>query len=196
MAVGRLVEKKGFRYLLEACHLLQQQGMEFRCRIIGTGDQEEQLSSQIQTLELGRHVSLVGARSHQAVMDELRGCRLAVLPCIVGRDGNRDALPTVLLEAMALSKPVVSTDLQGVDEIVDDSENGFLVPQRDSSSLARAIGKLLSDRRLSRALGKAGREKAERLFDLRRNVAQLREFISLSSHSVSGQLEATAERCV
>ena len=196
VAVGRLVEKKGFRYLLEACHFLHQQGMEFRCRIIGTGDQEEQLLNQIEDLELGRLVSLLGARSHQAVMEELARCRLAVLPCIVGKDGNRDALPTVLLEAMALRKPVVSTDLQGVNEIVDDSETGFLVPQRDSTSLARAIAKLLSDRRLARALGKTGREKAERLFDLSRNVAQLRELISLSSQSVAGKLRTTTERCV
>ena len=130
------------------------------------------------------------------MIEELAGCRLAVLPCIVGKDGNRDALPTVLLEAMALGKPVVSTDLQGVTEIVDDGETGILVPQRDSTSLAGAIAKLLSDRRLARALGKAGREKAERLFDLSRNVAQLRELISESSYSVSGELRATAERCV
>ena len=196
VAVGRLVEKKGFRYLLEACHLLRRKGMEFRCRIIGTGDQEEQLLKQIEDLKLGHFVSLAGARSHQAVIEELAGCRLAVLPCIVGKDGNRDALPTVLLEAMALGKPVVSTDLQGVTEIVDDGETGILVPQRDSTSLAGAIAKLLSDRRLARALGKAGREKAERLFDLSRNVAQLRELISESSYSVSGELRATAERCV
>ena len=196
VAVGRLVEKKGFRYLLEACHFMHQKGIEFRCRIIGTGDQEAPLAKQIEDLELSHLVSLAGARSHQAVIEELAGCRLAVLPCIVGKDGNRDALPTVLLEAMAVGKPVVSTDLQGVTEIVDDGETGFLVPQRDSTSLAGAIAKLLSDRRLARALGKAGREKAERLFDLSRNVAQLRECISVSSHSVSKKLRTTAERCV
>ena len=195
-AVGRLVEKKGFRYLLEACHLLHQQGMEFRCRIIGTGDQTEPLLKQIEDLGLGPLVSLVGARSHQAVMEELGACRLAVLPCVVGRDGNRDALPTVLLEAMALGKPVVSTDLPGIHEIVDHGATGFLVPQRDGVSLGRAMARLLSDRQLSRALGKAGRKKAEQLFDLSRNVAQLRELISPSSQPLSTKPRATAERCV
>ena len=143
VGVGRLVEKKGFSYLLEACRLLLDRGIDFRCRIVGTGDHKQRLLNQIDKLELGETVSLVGARSHEGVMEQLGRCRLAVLPCVVGEDGNRDALPTVLLEAMALGKPVVSTDLQGVDEIVEDGKTGFSVPQRDSASLAEAMEKLL-----------------------------------------------------
>ncbi len=196
VGVGRLVEKKGFSFLLEACSLLRDRGTEFRCRIVGGGHQKQKLLNQIDQLELGGTVSLVGARSHQGVMEQLGRCRLAVLPCIVGEDGNRDALPTVLLEAMAMGKPVVSTDLEGIDEIVEDGKTGLLVPQRDRASLAEALEKLLSDRPLAISLGKRGREKAERLFDLRHNVGLLRGLISSSLAPSSRKLTSAVEKCV
>lgn len=95
------------------------------------------------------------------------------LPCIVGEEGNRDALPTVLLEALALGRPVVSTDLPGVTEIVDDGKNGLLVPQRDAAALAAAMERLISDGKLHSTLGRAGRGKAERCFNLSGNVSEL-----------------------
>ncbi len=174
LSVGRLVEKKGFPYLVEACRLLRDQGYHFRCTIIGTGSKEKELTDLIERLELGDTVSLMGAQSQEAVMETIKQSILMILPCIIGEDGNRDALPTVLLEAMALGRSVVSTDLPGVTEIVDDGETGLLVPQRDSVSLAKAVGQLLTDSDLRKAFGQAGRRKAERLFSLTRNVAKLK----------------------
>ncbi len=107
-------------------------------------------------------------------METIKQSTLMILPCIIGEDGNRDALPTVLLEAMALGRSVVSTDLPGVTEIVDDGETGLLVPPRDSVSLAKAVSQLLTDSDLRKAFGQAGRRKAERLFSLSRNVAKLK----------------------
>ncbi|MFQ5740170.1 MAG: glycosyltransferase family 4 protein [Acidobacteriota bacterium] len=173
LSVGRLVEKKGFPYLLEACGLLKERGHRFRCLIIGTGAKEKELHDQIGKLELADRVELGGPRSHESVIEAISQCDLMVLPCIVGEDGNRDALPTVLLEAIALGRPVVSTDLAGVTEIVDHGQSGLLVPQRDGVALAGAIQQLLSDPELRSALGSSGRRKAERLFDLTRNVGEL-----------------------
>lgn len=173
VSVGRLVEKKGFPFLIEACRLLKDRGRRFRCVIIGTGEREKQLRDMIASLELSDTVSLWGAQSHEAVVETIAAYSIMVLPCIVGEDGNRDALPTVLLEAMALGRPVVSTDLEGVTEIVDHGETGFLAPQRDSAALAEAIDRLLLDPRLRESFGRAGREKAERVFSLRRNVSEL-----------------------
>ncbi len=175
LSVGRLVEKKGFPYLVEACRLLKDQGHHFRCTIIGTGREQNELNTLIERLELGDTVSLMGAQSQEAVMETIKQSTLMVLPCIIGEDGNRDALPTVLLEAMALGRSVVSTDLPGVTEIVTDGETGLLVPRRDSVSLAKAVGQLLTDSDLRKAFGQAGRRKAERLFSLSRNVAKLKE---------------------
>lgn len=175
VSVGRLVEKKGFPYLIEACRLLRDRGRTFCCLIIGSGERERQLRELIARLELTGVVRLCGAQSHESVVETIGAGDIMALPCIVGEDGNRDALPTVLLEAMALGRPVVSTDLEGVTEIVDHEQTGLLVPQRQSAPLAEAIDRLLRDPGLRERFGCAGRRKAEHLFSLRRNVGELAE---------------------
>ena len=173
VSVGRLVEKKGFPYLIEACRLLKDRGRDFRCTIIGGGDKEQPLRQQVAELGLTDIVSLTGPLSSDAVMAAItRGVMLA-LPCIVGEDGNQDALPTVMIEAMALGRPVVSSDLSGVTEIVDHGETGLIAPQRDSLGLAEAMDRLLGDPELQAACGRAGRRKAERLFNLRTSAGQV-----------------------
>jgi len=175
VSVGRLVEKKGFPYLIEACALLRDRGRVFHCSIIGGGPMEAQLRALIAARGLADCVSLEGARPQEAVIDAIRGSLVMVLPCLVGEDGNRDALPTVLLEAMAMARPVVSTDLEGVTEIVDHGETGLLVPQRNSAALAEAIEALIASQRMRAACGRKARNKAERLFDLRRNTGAIAE---------------------
>ena len=173
ISVGRLVEKKGFPFLIEACRLLKDRGRRLRCTIIGGGDHEQQLRELIAALDLHDTVSLTGPLSDHAVMDAITRGVMFVLPCVVGEDGNQDALPTVMLEAMALGRPVVSSDLAGVTEIVDHGETGLIAPQLDSRGLADAMDRLLGDTELQTACGRAGRRKAERLFNLRMSVGQL-----------------------
>jgi glycosyltransferase involved in cell wall biosynthesis len=96
-------------------------------------------------------------------------------PCVVGADGNRDGLPTVLLEAMALGTPCVSTDVTGIPEVIRDGETGLMVPQRDPSALAAAIGLLLEEPDLRVRLADMARPLVEAEFDVNRNAAQLRE---------------------
>jgi glycosyltransferase involved in cell wall biosynthesis len=95
------------------------------------------------------------------------------MPSVADRDGNRDALPTVLLEAFASGTSVVASRLTGIPEIVDDGENGFLVAPGDAGALADAIERLLTSAELRRRFGESAREKAERSFDLRANAAEL-----------------------
>jgi glycosyltransferase involved in cell wall biosynthesis len=173
VSVGRLVEKKGFPYLIEACRVLRDRGQRFQCAIIGAGDRERELRRMITELDVESNVELLGALSHDAVLHAIARSSVVTLPCVVGDDGNRDALPTVLLEAMALARPAVSTNLEGITEIVDHGETGFLVPQRDSLALADSLQRLLADADLRRRFGAAARHKAERVFDLSRNVARL-----------------------
>jgi colanic acid/amylovoran biosynthesis glycosyltransferase len=173
VSVGRLVEKKGFPYLVQACRLLKDRGRSFRCLIVGSGDREQEITELIGQLDLDSEIELAGALPHEAVVAAIRQGTVMALPCIVGEDGNRDALPTVLLEAMALGRPVVSTDLPGVTEIVDHEINGLLCPQRDPSGLADALMRVLCEPGLAVSLGRAARAKAEDQFSLTHNVAEL-----------------------
>ena len=106
-----------------------------------------------------------------------------VAPCVVGADGNRDGLPTVLIEAMALGVPVVATDVTGIPELVQDDRTGLLVPQRDPEAIARAVGRLLDDRAEAAALARAARATVEAEFDLRRNVGRLRSLLEEAAGS-------------
>jgi glycosyltransferase involved in cell wall biosynthesis len=174
VAVGRLVEKKGFADLIEACALLAGQGRHFSCQIVGTGPLESHLRARIGQLGLQANVELVGPRSESEVMKLIQGAAVLTLPCVIGMDGDRDGLPTVLLEAMALGTPCVSTDVTGIPEVVRDGETGLMVPQHEPAALAEAIERLLGDSRLRVQLAGQARRLIEAEFDLRRNAARLR----------------------
>ncbi len=173
LAVGRFVEKKGFPTLIEACGVLGRRGVPFTCDLIGAGDQQVLLEDLIANRGLGNRVRVWGALPLEQVAVEMRAASLVVLPCIVAADGNMDALPTVLLEAMASGIPTVSTALSGIPEIVVDGETGYLVEPGNSAALAGAMEKILRDPESGARLGRAGRRRAEELFDLRANVARL-----------------------
>ncbi len=174
VSVGRLVEKKGFRVLLEACRLLRERGYEFHCEIIGGGPEEHLLQTHILTEGLQDTVTLVGLLATEEVAERLRDATVVVLPCVPASDGNIDALPTVLLEAMATARPVVSTRMSGIPEIVVDGETGLLVSPGDAQALADSLATVLDHPADADAMGRAGRRRAERLFDLFENVAELR----------------------
>jgi colanic acid/amylovoran biosynthesis glycosyltransferase len=107
-------------------------------------------------------------------------------PCVVGGDGNRDGLPTVLLEAMALGTPCVSTDVTGIPEVLRDGETGLMVPQHDPAALADAIERLLADPELRVGLAGRARRLVEAEFDVRRNAALLRETFE-AAHAVTAR---------
>jgi len=174
LGVGRLVEKKGFTVLVEACRLLRERGYDFRCEIIGDGSEGPALRQQIESGRLEGIVALRGVLSTEQVAEALRAATVVALPALVARDGNVDALPTVLLEAMATERPVVSTSISGIPEIVVDGETGLLAPPGDPPALAAALAALIDQPARAAEMGRAGRRRAERLFDLRTNVAELR----------------------
>jgi colanic acid/amylovoran biosynthesis glycosyltransferase len=173
LAVGRLVEKKGFAVLVEACALLRDRGQDFDCRIIGDGPLQGALQAQIEALNLAGKVTLAGPMPQERLAAELGTAAIAALPCIITPDGDRDGLPTVLLEAMGKGIPVVTTTVTGGPEIVVEGETGLLCNPGDPVALADALEALLTDPMRARAMGAAGRLRAERLFDLTTNVAQL-----------------------
>lgn len=174
VAVGRLVEKKGFGDLVDACALLARQGVAFDCQIVGSGDQEADLKDRIERHRLGEHVTLLGPRSQREIITLLQNASVFAAPCVIGQDGNRDGLPTVLLESMALGTPCISTDVTGIPEILINGETGLMTPQHDSFALAEAIKLLLDDSNLRVRLAQNARRLIEREFDIHRNATLLR----------------------
>jgi len=173
-----LVEKKGFDHLIHACSILKNRGLDFCCEIIGKGALRESLNTLIANLDIADRVKLVGPRPQDGVLDAYKKAAIFALPCVIGSDGNRDGLPTVLLEAMATGLPPVSTSLTGVPEIIDHDENGLLVEPGDPVALADALLGLLQDRSLRSEMGIAARRKVEREFDVRQNVATLHRWLA------------------
>jgi len=183
VAVGRLVEKKGFQYLIDACEILHQRNRKFRCEIIGDGPQQAVLAQQICDADLQRNVKLTGAKPQEQLIDYMKQATAVVLPCVVSSSGDRDGLPTVLLEGMATGLPVISTRVAGVPEIVDHGETGLLVSPENSLELANAMERVLDDPTHCDVMGEAARRKSEHLFDLGKNVATLAGYFA---HSIVG----------
>ena len=129
-------------------------------------------------LDLEKCVRFRGGLPYDQVLDEYQASDLLVLPAVIAESGRRDITPNVLLEAMAMKLPVVSTRLVAVPEIVEDGVSGLLVPPGDESALAGALARLLDDPELRRRFGEEGRRKVEADFDSRRNARRLAELIA------------------
>lgn len=170
-AVGRLVEKKGLGDLLEAVALLRARGREVQVQLVGTGALAEVLAEQVRRLGLTDVVTLRGALPQGEVRAVVQEAAVFAAPCVVGADGNRDGLPTVLLEAMALGTPCVATPVTGIPEVIVDGVSGLLVPEHDPAALARALARLLDDGELREDLAVAARVRVAADFDTRRQAA-------------------------
>jgi glycosyltransferase involved in cell wall biosynthesis len=173
LAVGQLKEKKGFRHLITACAALRERGHDVDCRIVGEGPDREPLQALIRGHGLDDVVDLLGALPHQDVIAEYRAASLFTLPCVVSANGDRDGLPNVILEAMAMQLPVVSSRLSGIPEAVIDGETGILVSPEDPDALADALEQLLVDPSLRADMGRRGRQTVVERFDVTTNVREL-----------------------
>lgn len=174
LSVGRLVEKKGFPVLIEACRILKDRGYRFQCQIIGgPGPCARQVASLIHELALEDTVALRPATTQEELREVYRQATLFVLPCQIADNNDRDGIPNVLVEAMASGLPVISTNISGIPELIEHGVNGLLTPQKDAHALAGAIAQLLDAPALRRELGDAAREKVRRSFDAESNIQAL-----------------------
>lgn len=173
LSIGRYRKKKGFATLIEACGILRKEGYVFRCAIVGYGPDHHLLEQQIHREGLANYVTLTGKLNHTAVLALYRRATAFALPCRIDADGDRDGIPNVLLEAMAVQLPIVSTSVSAIPELIQDQQNGLLVAPDDPTSLAAAIQQLLDDATLCTQLGAAGRRHVSRRFDVDTNVATL-----------------------
>jgi len=173
LSVGRLVAKKGHRYLIEALAQLRRRGYDFEAAVVGEGPERPALTRLIDEHGLSAQVRLLGAVAQQAVRQLYAESDVFVLPCIVARDGDRDGIPVSLMEAMASGLPVVSTYCSAIPELVTHGREGLLVEQGDVDGLSAAVGRLLTEATARERLGQAGRERVLREFDVRRNAGEL-----------------------
>ncbi len=171
ISVGRFCEKKGLPYLIQACALLKEQNRRFQCRIIGYGELRDELSALIAHLGLENCVSLEGPFTQDQVLEVYGQADAFVLPCLVTDNGDRDGIPNVLLEAMSMGIPVISTGISGIGELIRHASNGLLVPERDAEAIAAAIVLLLDYPRLAAQLAASGREKVLGQFELRQSAS-------------------------
>lgn len=174
IAVGRLIEKKGFVHLIRAVGRLHAGRRPVRCWIAGDGPEAERLLDEAAQLGLGEAVKLLGPLRQHEVRQLMQRATCFALPCVRAIDGNIDALPTVLLEAQASGCPAVSTRLSGITEIIEHERSGLLVEPGDDQALAQAIGRILDDSALAERLAVGGRQRAIERFDADRNGLCLR----------------------
>jgi glycosyltransferase involved in cell wall biosynthesis len=177
LSTGRLVAFKGFEYLIEACEQLRQRNIAFHCEIIGDGPLRGKLQQHITDLRLGDLVTLSGALPQDCVLERLRGCDIFALACTTADNGASDVFPTVILEAMASARPVVSTMLAGIPESVVDKETGLLVPAGESWLFADALETLCRDVELRARYGATGRARVEQHFQVKTTVEPLIELL-------------------
>ena len=181
VSVGRLVTFKGFEDLIDACAELQRRGADFICEIIGDGPLREMLQAKIERLDLSSRVHLLGSLSQNGVLETLQAADLFALASTTDAQGATDIFPTVILEAMASARPVVSTRLAGIPELVLDGDTGILVSPGDASALTEALQRLVYDREVRLRYGRAGRARIEQHFQIENTVAPLLKLLEAAT---------------
>lgn len=171
---GRLVEKKGFRQLLDACALLVERGVNFQATIAGSGPQEAELRQRISHLGLASVVTITGEPLLQEKIPEFMSQGdIYCLPCVWASDNDVDGLPQMLMEAMACGLPAVSTNLVGIPDLVEHEKTGLLAEPEDIVGLANCLQRLIEDKTLTKTLALAGRARVIEVFDLSRCLDSL-----------------------
>jgi len=209
IAVGRLVEKKGYSYLIRACALLHQRGCRYTLAIYGSGPQRDELAELIDTFGLGDMVQMQGARRQEELIAIYREADLFVLSPHVLENGDRDGIPNVLMEAMSVGLPVVATDVSGIPELIEHDRSGLLVPPCDEVALADALERLLDPLHgpvLRARLGADGRKRVIEHFDATLHLRRMVELLDTGGTRVAsvpsppmgptgqGQLQVEGER--
>ncbi len=164
LALGRFVEKKGYAYLIKACKILRDSDFPFLLTLAGDGSGRGRLERLARRSDLDHQISFLGFVSHDRVPHLFREADVFIMPSIVARSGDRDGIPTVVIEALDHGVPVVASDVSGISEVIEDGETGFLVPEKNPDAIARAIARVCRDRDQAIETANRGRERVRRQF--------------------------------
>lgn len=173
LSVGRLVEKKGYKYAIESVAELVNQNYEVEYHIVGTGEQGDYLREQVRHHGIEDYVSFLGHVSDETLQKELHEAELFILPCVIASNGDRDVAPVALKEAMATQTACISTSISAIPELITDGHDGILVDPNDTAALVDALASLLEDPNRRKEIAAKGRETVENKFDISQTVDKL-----------------------
>ncbi len=173
LTVSRMVEKKGLLYALDAVEIVSKDIPNLEYHIVGSGELKSELVRKVEALGLKDTVSFLDNVSDQRLITEFDEARCFLLPCVIASSGDRDGIPVVLMEAMAMKTPVVSTTVSGIPELVDHEQNGLLTEPRDAQATADAILSLLDDESDWDAYAKNARQKVVQEFNIETEAQKL-----------------------
>lgn len=178
LAVGRLVPKKGFQVLLDACGRLVERRLDFECELIGDGPEREALLRRIRERSLTDRVRLLGWLPETELRERFERASVLAVPSVVAPDGDRDNVPNVLVEGLLMEVPVVASALPAIDEVLSPEGLGLLVPPGDPEALSAALHEVCTREELASGLCERARSYAESRFDLRRSSERLKELFA------------------
>lgn len=179
LCIGTLHEVKGQTYLIDACRRLKEQGINFVCHFAGDGPDLDKLQKQAAQAGLTEALRFHGRLKREAIVALLHKADVVVAPSVPTRDGRREGIPVVLMEAMGSTVPVISTRLSGIPELVEHGKSGLLTEPGDVEALAAALARLYHEPDLRQRFGQAGRAKVTGEFDLTINAAQLAHYFGM-----------------
>jgi len=175
LTISRFVEKKGLTYALEAVSIAAEEIPDIEYHIIGSGELETQLLEKIDQLGIEKNVEFLDNVTDQRLVAELDEARGFLLPCVITESGNRDGIPVVLMEAMAMKTPPVSTTVSGIPELIDHEQNGLLTEPRNPEATADALVRLLQNDSEWHVYSEAAREKVCADFNIKTEANKLEE---------------------
>lgn len=178
LTVARLVEKKGHEFAIRAVAELLDEGHEINYYIVGKGDRRSYLEKEVKKVGIEESVYFLGHVPDSRLRDELGRASIFLLPCVVASDGDRDAMPVVLKEAMASKTVCVSTTVSAIPELITDGQDGLLVEPRNPDALANAIGELLNNKKQRDKLAESGYRTVHENFDITESVDRLESIFS------------------
>jgi colanic acid/amylovoran biosynthesis glycosyltransferase len=190
--VGRMVEKKGPSYAIEAFKLATAENPEIELRMIGDGPLKNTIDQLIKELQL-ENVTMLGGLSQSRVLKEMEEADIFFLPSLTADNGDREGSPVSILEAAATGLPVVSTQHTGIPEIVIDGVTGFLVPEKDTNAMSEALKKLITHPELRHEMGKKGRSHIETNHDRKKEMDHLEKIFNslIENRSLISSLSQT-----
>ena len=178
LTVARMIAKKGLPTIYNALKILSDQGIDFRHTLIGDGEDREAVSSLIEDLGLAKVARVIGTQPHDVVLDHYRRAAVFVLGCEIASNGDRDGIPNVCLESMAMGVPVTTTDVSAIPELIENEKTGLLVPARQPEQLAQAMLRMLTDQDLRKRIIPAARKRIRQEFDNKMHIKKLADIYS------------------
>ena len=166
LTVARLVEKKGVQYGIQAFAKVLKKYSNIEYKIVGDGPLKEDLESMIKRLGIGEKVKLLGRMAQEEVIEIMKDATILLAHSVTGDNGDQEGIPVVLMEALALGLPVISTYHSGIPELVKDGKSGFLVPEKDIDSLAEKLMYLIKDPKIRIKISQEGRKYVKENHDI------------------------------